>query len=110
MISLPRWRAEHVLITNVFPSFQPFVDGPDFGFRGRLYGRRRAGGRRVYIVEIRATKSTYPDISPLIFMDPKAGPNWRASGALCVTTPWNPARSTFAQLVLYAASYLQQKG
>jgi hypothetical protein len=110
MISRPRWRAERRLMANVFPQFQPFVRGGICGFRGRLFGRRRLSGRRVYAVEIRAHTASYPEVTPYIFITPRVGPNWLTNGALCVTQPWKPGRSTFAQIVLYAAAYLQEKG
>lgn len=110
MITRPRWHAECHLMANVFPHFEPFVDGQEFGFRGRLFGKGPSTGTRSYIVEIRALTFSYPAIFPSIFIAPRVGPNWLANGALCVMQPWDPARSTFAQLLLYAAAYLKEKG
>jgi len=110
MITQPRWEAECRAIRDIFPQWQPFISGRHFGFRGRLYGKRRPTTKAIYAVEIRGDRSTYPHVTPFIFIAPRVGPNWQGNGALCVTKPWSPSRSNFAQLVLYAASYLQEKG
>ncbi len=109
MISRRRWHAECILMANVFPHFEPFVNGQLFGFRGRLGGRAGQQEGTPYALEIRAEKNSYPALKPSIFITPRVGPNWLVNGALCVTHPWHPARSTFAQLVLYAAAYLEKE-
>lgn len=110
MLTKPRWYAERSVMANVLPQFTPFVNGSSFGFRGKLFGKRQWAGRPIYVVEIRALKSSFPRRTPYIFITPRVGPNWLANGALCVTQPWDPARSTFLQLVLYAAAYLKKEG
>ena len=93
-------------MATAFPNFEPFQNGDCIGFTGALRGRN--GG--TFEITIRASASGYPSQQPSIFISPRIGSNWRSDSSLCVNGLWSPKRSTFAQQVSYAASYIAQHG
>ena len=101
-----RWTLEIRKMATVFPEFEPFWSGNTVGFTGALLGRNG----RTFEITIRASASGYPSRQPRIFISPRIGSNWLSDGSLCVSRPWQPQRSTFAQQVSYAASNVAQHG
>lgn len=106
MLSQVRWQAEQQLMQRAFgEGFTPFVDEKFAGFFGHLRGSRG----QVYEVEIRAKIKNYPQSAPKVFIRPRVGSNYLWDGSLCVNHPWQPARGSFAQQILYAAAYIKEK-
>src|SRR2546427_4916923 len=101
-----RWTLEIRKMATAFPNFEPFWSANTVGFVGALRGRNG----RTFEITIRASASGYPSQQPSIFISPRIGGNWVSDGSLCVQRPWVPGRSTFAQQVNYAASYIAQHG
>ena len=99
-----RWTLEIRKMATAFPEFEPFWRGNAVGFIGALRGRN--GG--TFEITIRASASRYPSQQPSIFISPRIGGNWLRDGSLCVSRPWQPERSTFAQQVSYAAAYIAE--
>ena len=99
-----RWTLEIRKMATVFPNFEPFQKGDHIGFIGALRGRNGRG----FEIKIRASASGYPSQQPSIFISPRIGSSWLSDGSLCVSRPWQPERSSLAQQVSYAASYIAQ--
>ncbi len=105
-LSKARWEAECYLMTKVFPDFTPYVEGRFVGFQGELPGPRSG---RNYSVVLRAPMTEYPYREPAVFIDPRPEPrHYEANGQLSLLPRWNPARSTFAQMLLFAIKYLHE--
>ena len=100
-----RWNAEIAKMKQAFPDFEPFQSADLVGFVGKL----RGPGGGIFTVRIEAAGSRYPAQMPSIYISPRVGDNY-SRGALCVDRRWRPDRDTFAQNVLYAASYLRIHG
>jgi hypothetical protein len=108
MLTKPRWEAECRLMNNTFPEFEPFaIPGQWAGFRGYLRGKRSGN---IYGVLMKASISKYPSEEPAVYMNPHPEPHhWIRDGRLCYLRRghvWDPARDTFAQVLLIVAEYL----
>ncbi|HYR88520.1 MAG TPA: hypothetical protein VE422_30855 [Terriglobia bacterium] len=101
-----RWKLEIRKMATAFPEFEAFWRGGHVGFTGEL--RSRNG--RTFEVTIEVSARRYPSRQPSIFISPQIGSNWLSDGSLCVNSAWIPERSTFAQQVSYAASYIARHG
>ncbi|SRR5213593_2470782 len=104
MITAARWAAEIRKMNEAFPWFRPFESENQIGFIGKL----STPSRKAHSVKIVGWKRGYPAMPPLIFIEPRVGPNWCADGSLCVQRKWDFS-STFAQQVLYAIAYLDEQ-
>ncbi len=108
MLTDLRWRKEQELMRSVFPQFKPFTKRADFGFEGRLRGPKTG---QVYNVLLKADQKTYPQLPPIVCMNPRIGNHWidrNRRRALCVMRDWQSARSTFANTLLAVLRFLAE--
>jgi hypothetical protein len=88
MLKDDRWAMELLIMRNNFPIMRPFSEGDRIGFRGTMRIGTKSVGTN-YHVSVLASKSTYPQVEPRVYISPKPEEHqWirSSSPAYCATS------------------------
>jgi hypothetical protein len=108
MLDEKRWLVEVEIMKRYFPSFKQLQKDGSLGFYGSMQGPRSG---RLYKVVVKNPVQRFPFFEPALYIRPLIGQACDSQGRLSYVLPrrWDAARSTFANCVLVAFTYLREQ-